>query len=278
MNWIKGILVQVLIFGCISAVHSQYYFNDIIATRQAAQQYQALKSNHVRHVTAESYESDNQPTENFQLEQTISPDAGTVIINASYPSTGKLLTINTYKDGKLASTQDSSANVSTTTTYTYNDAGNIATITTQAVDTFMNSHSTEVHLWKYNNSGQPAQMLRIKDGRDTTMVELTYDNGNVAQEAWKRHGKVVENYYYYYNTNNQLTDIVRFNYRAKKMLPDFLYDYDANGRVIKMTQVPTGTSDYMVWHYIYNSNGLKEKELLYNKQQQLVGRIVYKYQ
>ena len=97
-------------------------------------------------------------------------------------------------------------------------------------------------------------------------------------EPWKSKGKVVETYYYYYNTGNQLTDIVRYNYRAKKMLPDFLYDYDANGNVVKMTQVPTGRSDYMIWHYIYNSNGLKEKELLYNKQQQLVGRIIYKYQ
>lgn len=267
-----------LFLSCWSIAHSQYYYNDIVATKQAAQQYQVLNANHIRHVTAASFESDNQPTENFQLEQTISPDAGTVTINASYPSTGNLLTINTYKNGKLTSTQDSSANVLTTTTYTYNDAGNIASITTETIDTFMRSHSTEVHLWSYNANGQPAQMLKIKDGHDTTLVEFTYDNGNVAQETWKRKGHVVENYYYYYNANNQLTDIVRYNYRAQKMLPDFLYDYDAKGRVIKMMQVPTGRSDYMIWQYIYNDNGLKEKELLYNKQQQLVGRIEYSYQ
>ena len=271
-------MLQVVFLSCINAVYSQYYYNDLVATRQAAQQYQTLKTNHISHVTAQSFESDNQPTENFQLEQTISPDAGRVTIAASYPSTGNLLTVNTYKDGKLVNTQDSSANVSTATTYTYNDAGNIATITTETLDTFMNSHSTEVHQWMYNSSGQPAQMLRIKDGNDTTVIALTYDNGNVAQETWKRKGHVVENYYYYYNANNQLTDIVRYNYRAKKMLPDFLYDYDANGRVVKMMQVPTGRSDYMIWQYIYNDNGLKEKELLFNKQQQLVGRIEYSYQ
>src|SRR3954452_6028694 len=104
----------------MNSVYSQYFYHDIVATKQAVQQYQALKSNHIKHVTAASYESDNQPTENFQLEQTISPDASNVIIDASYPSTGKLLTVNSYKDGKLISTQDSSANVSTTTTYTYN--------------------------------------------------------------------------------------------------------------------------------------------------------------
>lgn len=267
-----------LFSGTVNAVYSQYYYNDIVANKQAVQQYQALKSSGIKHVTAASYESDNQPTENFHLEQMISPDASTVTVNASYPSTGNLLTVNTYKDGRLFTTQDSSANVSTITTYSYNNAGNIASVTTQTEDTFMNSHSTEIHQWSYDNNGQPAQMLKIKDGGDTTVVEFTYDNGNVAQEIWKRKGKVVENYYYYYNANNQLTDIVRYNYRAKKMLPDFLYDYDANGRVIKMMQVPAGRSDYMIWQYIYNSNGLKEKELLYNKQQQLVGRIEYSYQ
>lgn len=278
MNWIKSVLLQVLALCFLNAAHSQYYYNDIVATKLAAQQYQALKANHIRHVTAESFESNNQPTENFHLEQTISPDASTITINASYPSTGNLLTVNTYKNGKLVSTQDSSANVLTTTTYAYNETGNIASITTAAIDTFMNSHSTEVHQWMYNSNGQPAQMLKIKDGTDTTFVELTYDNGNVAQETWKRKGHVVENYYYYYNANNQLTDVVRYNYRVKKMLPDYLYDYDASGRIIKMMQVPTGSSDYMIWQYIYNSNGLKEKELLYNKEQQLVGRIEYKYQ
>ena len=267
-----------LFLGCWNMVYSQYYYNDIVATKQAAQQYQALKTNHIKHVTAVSYESDNQPTENFKLEQTISPDAGTITINASYPSTGNLLTVNTYKNEKLAATQDSSANVLTNTTYTYNDAGNIASITMQTIDTFMNSRSTEVHLWQYNTNGQPAQMLKIKDNNDTTLVEFTYDNGNVAQETWKHNGQVVENYYYYYNANNQLTDIVRYNYRVQKMLPDFLYDYDASGHVIKMMQVPAGRSDYMIWQYIYNDNGLKEKELLYNKQQQLVGKIEYRYQ
>ena len=278
MNWIKGALLLFLVIGFMNIAHSQYYYNDLVATKQAVQQYDALKSNHVTHVTARSFENDNQPTENFMLEQTISPDANTVTINASYPSTGSLLTINTYKNGRLVSTQDSSANIRTTTSYAYNDAGNIASITTQAEDTFMNSRSTEVHLWKYNDKGQPAQMLRIKDGSDTTVVQLTYDNGNVAQETWRRKGNITENYYYYYNSNNQLTDIVRYNYRAKKMLPDYLYDYDSQGRIIKMMQVPTGRSDYMIWQYVYNSNGLKEKELLYNKQQQLVGRIEYKYQ
>ena len=120
-------------------------------------------------------------------------------------------------------------------------------------------------------------MLRIKDKTDTTVVTFTYDAGNVAQETWMRKGHVAETYYYYYNTKNQLTDIVRFNIRVRKMLPDFLYEYDEQDRISQMMQVPNGSTDYMVWKYTYNSNNLKEKELLYNKQQQLVGSVEYHY-
>lgn len=271
-------MLYLLFFSTVNAAHSQYYYSDIVVTKQAVQQYNALKSNSIRHVTATSYESDNQPTENFQLAQTISPDANTVTINASYPSTGNLMTFNSYRNGRLVTTKDSSANVLTTTSYNYNDAGNIASIVMQSEDTFMNSRSVELHTWTYNTNNQPTQMLKIKDGSDTTFVQLTYENNNVAQEIWRRKGHITENYFYYYNTNNQLTDIVRYNYRVQKMLPDFLFDYDAGGHVIKMMQVPAGRSDYMIWKYVYNSKGLKEKELLYNKQQQPIGRIEYSYQ
>ncbi len=96
MNWINRILLHLLFLCIANAVYSQYYYNDIVAPLQAAQQYETLKHNRISHVTAMSFESDNQPTENFQLDQTISPDANTVTIHASYPSTGNLLSVNTY--------------------------------------------------------------------------------------------------------------------------------------------------------------------------------------
>ncbi len=277
MNRTRYFLVVLIMICIANTAYSQYYYNDIIATHQSQQQYLALKKNRVAHVTASSYESDNQPTENFKLEQVIGDNARIITINASYPSTGYLTSVNTYKNQRLVSTRDSTANVITITTYTYDAAGNISTITTKSDDAFMNSHSTETHEWVYTN-GQPAQMLKIKDNADTTTVVLTYQDSVVAKETWKRKGAVTENYYYYYNANKQLTDVVRYNVRVKKMLPDYLYDYDTEGHIIGMTQVPTGSADYMIWKYSYNSKGLKEKELLYNKQQQLVGRIEYKYE
>ena len=276
MKLISYSFILFLFCTSIPAAHSQYYYNDIVSFQQAAKQYTSLVAAHVKHVSATSYEG-NQPVDNFKLEQTISPDGKTIITTSSDPSSGDLLTINIYNNGRLVQTQDSSANVASTVKYSYDANGNISALTTTSDDAFMNSHSSEIHQWIYNNN-VPQKMLRIKDKTDTTVVTFTYDAGNVAQENWMRKGHVAETYYYYYNTKNQLTDIVRFNIRVRKMLPDFLYEYDEQGRVSQMMQVPNGSTDYMVWKYTYNSNGLKEKELLYNKQQQLVGSVIYQYQ
>ncbi len=275
MKWIK-LISFLLLSGSFFSAYSQYYYTDIVAMQAAAKQYAALVSAHTKQVSATSFNG-NQPVDNFKLEQRIAPDFRTITITSSDPSTGDLLSINFYSNGKLVQTKDSSTNVLSIAKYSYDAAGNISIITTTSDDAFMNSHSTEIHQWLYDEN-KPQRMLRIQDKRDTTIVSFTYDGGNVAQETWTRKGHVAETYYYYYNTNNQLTDIVRFNIRLRKMLPDFLFEYDATGNVSQMTQVPNGTTNYLVWKYTYNSNGLKEKELLFNKQQQLVGRVEYKYE
>ena len=275
MKWTR-LYFSLCIICFSSSAYSQYYYNDIIALQQSGKQYASLIAAHIKQVSAISYEG-NQPVDNFKLEQHISADGRTVTIVSSDPSSGDATTINTYNNGRLVQTTDSSTNVLSVTQYTYDASGNISTITSTSDDAFMNSHSTETHQWTYNGN-VPQRMLRIKDKTDTTFVTFTYDAGNVAQETWKRKGHVAETYYYYYNTKNQMTDIVRFNIRMRKMLPDYLYEYDEVGRITQMMQVPNGSSDYMVWKYTYNSNGLKESEQLSNKQQQIIGRVVYKYE
>ncbi len=258
------------------SVFSQYYYNDIVALQQSAKQYTSLTAARIKHVSATSFEG-NRPVDGFTVEQRISPDAKTITINTSDPSSGNAITINTYSNGRLVQTIDSSTNVLSKTQYTYDASGNISRISTTSDDAFMNSHSNEVHQWSYDNN-LPKQMIRIKDKSDTTFVTFTYDNNNVAQETWMRKKQKAETYYYYYNARNQLTDIVRFNDRLRKMLPDFLYEYDEAGNVSQMMQVPAGSGNYIVWKYTYNANGLKQAEMAYNKQQQPVGRIEYTYE
>ena len=121
-------------------------------------------------------------------------------------------------------------------------------------------------------------MIKIKDKTDSTVIRLKKDeNNNIAEELWVKKGRIIEHYYYYYNNKNQLTDVVRFNNKAQQMLPDFLFEYNDNGVVSTLTQIPQGSSDYIIWQYVYESNGLKTKDVLYDKHRQLLGTITYSY-
>ena len=57
-----------------------------------------------------------------------------------------------------------------------------------------------------------------------------------------------------------------------------MYEYDSLGKIKKMIQVLAGGSNYNSWIYYYNTTSqLKEKEVCYDKQKQLLGSIEYLY-
>lgn len=270
-------LTAILLLSGTQTIHAQYYYNDIIGAGQTNAQYLSLKNNHIKEVSATSFESDNKPADGFELTQSINTDYAKITTTASYPSTGPSFTTHYYNGSQLISTEDSTAKVITRSTYTYNSDQHIALLTTTTSDGFMNSRLEEAHQWSYQADGTPAGMLKIKDGKDTTFVSFVYDDkGNISEERWKRKGILLETWYYYYNDKKQLTDIVRFNTNAKRLLPDYLFEYDAAGHVTQMTQI-SGSSNYIIWKYVYNQLGLKVRDLAYNKQNQMVGRIEYIY-
>jgi hypothetical protein len=255
---------------------SQYYYSDIITTHQTNKQYLLLRSNHVQQVSATSYEANGERTDHFMVEQQIPGNSSTIVTTTEYPSTGKSVSTSFYENDNVVKTINNGENIESTTTYTYN-GNKLQSITTQVQDTFMNNSSQEIHQWQYENN-QPIKMLLIKDNKDTTVVEFVKDEqDNIGEEHWRKNGRLIEKYFYYYDDQHQLTDIVRFNVRAQRLLPDFLFEYDNNGTLIQLTQIPQGSDNYLVWQYIYLPNGLKQKELCFNKQKQPVGRIEYSY-
>lgn len=272
----RFLMAAVLLSG-VHTAGAQYYYNDIIAARQTNAQYQVYKAQHVQEITGASYENDEKQAEGFELKQVITPDYKKITTQAAYPSTGPSYTTHFYNGSRLVKTEDSTARVITKAAYTYDAAGHLTLLQTTTSDGFMNNRLTETHQWSYKADGTPERMLKLKDGKDTTEISFVYDTqGNIAEEHWKRKGVQVETWYYYYNEQNQLTDIVRFNTRAKRLLPDYLFEYDAAGRVNQLTQI-AGNPNYMVWKYVYDAKGLKVRDLCFNKQKQLVGRIEYHY-
>jgi len=274
----KQLFSLISLFFIASIVHAQYYYNDILSTQQTDAQQQLLAAQKIKKVVALSKEADNSITEGFMVEQSINKDATEISTITKTSATVSSSLFSYFNNGKITKTKSISKDIFTVTDYLYNDNGSIQSILSSTTDTFMNSFTSESHIWLYNEQQQPIKMYRIKNNTDTTFVEFVLDeNKMVAVENWKRNGRYTEAYYYYYNDKKQLTDIVRYNKNADKMLPDFMYEYDANGRVKQMVQVLAAGKNYTTWRYSYLENGLKQKETCYDKQKQLIGFIEYTY-
>ncbi|MEO8172553.1 MAG: hypothetical protein ABI581_05705 [Sediminibacterium sp.] len=273
---------SLLVFAFVllfSGGYGQYYFNDMVSTQTSNDQYKSLRSNKIRKITAASYEADNSKTEGFALEEEISMDGKRIILSTSISSGKSSVTNRFYELSKLRKTQSINNGIDSKTEYTYLPNGLVQKIVFTTTDTAKQSTLIEAHEWMYNEAGQPQSMLKIKDKTDTTVIELIKDEqGLIIEERWKRKNRVVETYYYYYDTNKQLTDIVRYNTRIKKLIPEFQYEYDANGRISKMTQLLLSTNSYFIWQYVYNEKGLKQKEVGFDKERRMIGRIEYTYE
>jgi len=181
-------------------------------------------------------------------------------------------------NGNVTRTVDSSEIVVTNTNYNYNAMGQLVSVESSSSDTSNNSE-TEQHLWKWVNN-KPVEMLRIKNKIDTAFVEFVMDdNGNVAEERETRKGLKLQPVYYYYNDKNMLTDIVRYSPRAKQLMAEYIFTYGESNELVQKYTIPANSSDYIIWRYQYNPQGLKTKEAIYNKydKRNPMGVIEYQY-
>jgi YD repeat-containing protein len=267
-----------LLFSLSSS--AQYYYKDITGTKESSALLKVYMKNKVSRVMLTSYDADNTKSDNLFVQQEFSPAKRVLkTITATGADNGNMSTVFTYADenGNIIKTVDSSGVVINTTTYTYDASGNLKLVTISSSDSTINE--SEQHLWQWEN-GKPSRMLRIKNKKDTTYVDFKLDeNGNVTEETETRKRVTSRPYYYYYNDNNQLTDVVRYNDRAKQLLPEYMFEYSASDQVIQKITVPSNNSDYLIWRYQYNPQGLKIKEVVYSKHDKRnpLGKIEYQY-
>jgi hypothetical protein len=272
------ILAILILFSFVSNNgYCQYFYNDILATQTTNKLQQLYVNQKIKTIKTISKESDGSIINDFFVSQTISNNGNEITTQTQASSGSKTVLKSFYKDGKIVKTINEEDGVSSTTVYLYNN-NLLLSVTSGTTDTFITTNSNEMHIWKYNLNGLPTEMVKIKNSKDTTMVKFEIDESSLVKtESWFKNGKIFETFYYYYNNNNQLTDIVRYNSKAQKMLPDFVFDYDTNGRINKMIQVIAGGTNYNLWLYYYNEFGLKTKEECFNKQKQLLGTVEYVY-
>jgi hypothetical protein len=258
----------------------QYYYNDIVDARALGNRMKDYVTNKVSTITAVGFDKEGAKTGDFNEWQEINAASNTLKITTR---NGQTVTRQTYQfdpQFRLTALVDSSGQIKSVTSYKYNNSGNITSIKTSTQDADSSEFSeSEEHQWIYNANDKPEKMWRIVNGKDSTEYRLTIDEkGNAADEQQYRRGTGINPVYYYYTDNNQVSDIVRYNNRAKRLLPDFMFEYDENGRMVqKITTLSTIKPDYLIWRYGYNEKGLKTKEALFTKDKTLTGRIEYQY-
>ncbi|MBX3254581.1 MAG: hypothetical protein KF862_10615 [Chitinophagaceae bacterium] len=259
--------------------NAQFYYTDILLTGRNAEQWKRYKANRVKHIRLFSYEASGEPSEQFTGEVTVSAGFSKITTVTGSPSAGaSWLTAFYLPDGKLSKSVDSSLETVSTSTYTYNAGGMLAEARSVSATVKGKDQQAESHIWIYNGDHQPQKMLWIKNGTDTSIVQFkTDERGNVIEEQTFSKGIPKNIVYYYYDDENRLTDIVRYNDRLKKLMPDNIFEYNGTGQVSQMLSIQNG-NDYLIWRYEYDNRELKIRELCYNKQKRLLGKIEYQYE
>lgn len=266
---------------CLAALgtSAQHYYNDLVVTGEQMKKRAIWLEQKVKAVKFNSLDGNGQPIEGFKCEQIVKNNTTEIITETTTTLSGTSINTAWYNPaGQLIKTVDTSDGNKTEITYTY-DAGNRITNITSLSFSPGNYVNKEQHRWFYDDKGKPVRMQKIRNNTDTTLVTfVTDEQGNPAEEKSVRQGQAQPTYYYYYDDKNRLTDIVRYNNRAKRLLPDYIFEYDAEGRVATMLVTSEGTGDYQKWYYTYDARGLKTQDAAFSKTKALIGKIEYRYQ
>lgn len=256
---------------------AQYYYNDLLLPRQN-KDLALYRANNVKKVNIISLESNGRPSGDFSCQ--VIPDANYSGIRMTSTSgiTGTSVLTSWYNNkGLLEKSVDSTAGSTTTYTYQYDTALQLTLVTNTAVSHDKKSRQEEKHVWTYDK-GKPVNMLHIRNDKDTLTVKFILDeHERIVEEITLAKNRETDKVYYYYDEHGRLTDVVRFNTRLQRLIPDLMFEYNEAGRLIQLISVTRGSSDYLTWKYTYLSNGLKAEETCFNKQKILIGRMQYEY-
>jgi len=258
--------------------NSQYYYKDLVAAADITRVMKTYTANNIKKVTAKGVTPEGAATSDFSEVGEINGTVLKVTTNNNKAISTLKYSFNDH--GLLTSAVDSTLNVKSTSTYAYDANGKIISISNSATDADSSGDFSQIESHQYvYKDGKLDKMWRIINKNDSMEVRfVTDENGNVIEERNFKRGVLADPIYYYYDDRNRLTDIVRFNYKANRLLPDFLFEYDENDRVIQKITTTSGKNlGYLTWRYLFDEKGLKTKEALFNKDKQLQGRIDYSY-
>jgi hypothetical protein len=274
--FIAAILLVTIQYSAIA----QYYYKDILGTRQVIAERKTLADLKKRTVIVKSFEADGSESNGFFCEKKISKDYRKIETYTKSPATGKSIVTSYFdKKGLLIKTTDSSETNFSKIEYAYDAKNNVSVITStsRSNDYDYVTSLVEVRQYTYNDKSLPVKMMLIRNAKDSMEVDFTLDaKNNVSEEQEVAvYGK---HYYYYYDDSSRVTDIVRYNLVKQKVIPDFLFEYNDAGQLIQMIATEEGVSgNYYLWKYSYENN-LRTEDKCFAKDKKLQGYFQYEYQ
>ena len=274
----KTLFSVVISFLSISA-SAQYYYKDIVGTKESSDLIGSYRKNNVQTVSLKSYTIDNTPIETLSVQQEFSPAGQTLrtVTKTDYLPASYLTTLFNEQGQELKTTDSVAGGSVNTTLYRYNNAGQISSILTTFGDPQATLKSDE-HLWEFDAQNRVSRMVRIRNSKDTSIVSFKLDNaGNVIEEQETVRFLKQEPVYYFYDGKNRLTDIVRYNKKAARLLPEQMFEYATNNQLVQRTTIPQNSDNYLIWRYRFDEKGLKTAEEVFNKQKELTGKVEYSY-
>ena len=280
---IKYIFGFALLFSVIllpsSPANAQYYYKDILNTIQLNKEFSILKDQQIKIIKLKSFEDNDEPSEGFFCEKKINKNySQSEMISKSYITGQSLLVTDYNKDGLIIKTTNSTPTTNNITQYEYDSNGRLTALRTITYADADSIQITETHEYTYNDKGKPVKMLRKKNNQLlSTITFITDDKENIVEENVEGNSSD-KKYFYYYDDKNHLTDVVHYNELAKRLLPDYMFEYNALDEPKQMISIDESGRNYFIWKYAYNDKQLPEIQKCYSKEKRLLGTIEYEYQ
>lgn len=270
-------MIVISIFCCNNTT-AQYFYKDIWNSQQLNKEISLLKNQKIKLISVKSFEEDGEPSEGFFCEEKIEKNylVSQTLTRSNITSQSLLVS---YFNGKgfIIKTVDSTESSLNITEYKYDDKDKLIEITTFAKSNDDPVTIEESHNYSYGTNSYLQMMVRKKNDIEiSTITFKTDEKGNVIEEDEALKSSPGKTYFYYYNDKNNLTDVVHYNERAKRLLPDYMYEYSTQGQIKQMITTEEG-GGYNTWKYTYNDQQLRETEKCFSKEKKLLGSIQYSY-
>jgi hypothetical protein len=271
--------VFLFIFLNAFKVTAQYYYKDVWNNQQLLNEFAILKNENLKTVKIKSYEDDGEPSEGFFCEKKINKNYSQAeMISKSY-ITGQSLLVSDYTtEGRPVKTVENTPTITSTTDYEYGEAGHLTRVRIFTKGDDGTGAIAETHEYFYDGNSRLAKMERKKNNTLVSTIHFVSDDrGNIIEENVEASTTTDKKYFYYYDDKNRLTDVVHFNERAGRLLPDYIYEYNTLNQPVQMISASEGGDNYFIWRYSYNDKKLRETEKCFSKEKRMLGKIEYEY-